>query len=59
MKNNQPTWKKQRDYYAITLPNGKVKYVRDRIDFRNKNNAKQNSWSMLREALESITLNSL
>ena len=59
MKSNHPTRKKQRDYYAITLPNGKVKYVRDRIDFRNNNNAKQNSWSMLREALESITLNSL
>lgn len=43
MKSNHPTRKKQRDYYAITLPNGKVKYVRDRIDFRNKNNAKQNS----------------
>lgn len=43
MKSKQPAWKKQRDYYAITLPNGKIKYVRDRIDFRNKNNAKQNS----------------
>ena len=42
MKNNQPDWKNQRHYNDITLHNGKVKYVRDRIDFKNKNNAKQN-----------------
>ncbi|WP_277293609.1 hypothetical protein [Veillonella montpellierensis] len=37
MKSKQPTWQKQRDYYPITLSNGKIKYVRDRIKYRNKN----------------------
>lgn len=45
MKSNKPTYKKQRDYYAITLPNGEIKYVRDRIKYRNK--ISQNKISVL------------
>lgn len=36
MKQTPKTYKAKRAYFPITLPNGKVKYIRSRIDFELK-----------------------
>lgn len=36
MQTNQSCSQQKRKYFPIELPNGKIKYVRDRISFREK-----------------------
>ena len=51
METNQNYSQQKRKYFPIELPNGKIKYVRDRTSFREKHKL-YHFKSMQREALE-------